>query len=220
MINVLIADDHSIFRTGLKEIFSCNKDVRYIGEAESGEELLEIYPEVNPDVIIMDANMPRMDGFSVSRILTSKFKNSRVLLMSFKTNKMDFYKAYKNGAMGIIKKDRNPDEFINAIKAVAGSEYYFEERIDDQFLNSIVERYSCYNSEQKEFPGLKFQLSNREIEILKLISRGYTSKRIATLLNVTIKTIEYHRKNIREKLNISSTTELISYFLENSGLGN
>lgn len=215
MINVLIADDHSIFRTGLKEIFSYDKEVQYVGEAENGEELLEMYPETNPDVIVMDVNMPKMDGFSTSKILTAKFKNSRVLLMSFMTNKMDFYKAYSNGAMGIIKKNREPEEFIKAIKAVAESEYYFQERIDEQFLNRIVERYSCYNSLSKGASNLKSQLSNREIEILKLISRGFTSKRIAAVLNVTIKTIEYHRKNIREKLNINKTSELISYFLEN-----
>jgi len=215
MINVLIADDHSIFRTGLKEIFNSNKDINYIGEVENGEELLEIYPKTNPDVIVMEVNMPKIDGFSTSKILTNNFKNSRVLLMSFMTSKMDFYKAYSNGAMGIIKKNREPKEFIKAIKAVAESEYYFQERIDEHFLTQLVERYSYYNSIPKEASNIKAQLSNREIEILKMISRGHTSKRIASILNVTIKTIEYHRKNIRQKLDINSNSELISHFLEN-----
>lgn len=215
MINVLIVDDHLIFRMGVKEILSCDDEINYVGEARDGEELLELYPQSNADVILMDVNMPKLDGFSTTQIVTSKFKDVKVLLMSFKVNKMDFYKSYQNGAKGIINKDQHPLEFLKAIKVVAGGEYYFQERVDEQFISRLVERYSHYNPASNEISQIQSQLSNREIEILKLIARGLTSKRIAMYLNVTLKTIEYHRRNIRTKLDIHDNSELISYFLEN-----
>ena len=201
-IKILIVDDHAMLRDGIRALLNLHEDVEIVGEAAEGREALEKVRELQPDVVLMDIAMPGMDGLEATRRLKKKHPNARVLVLTQHDNREYVLSAIRAGAAGYVPKRGLGSELLTAIRAVNdGHSFLYPSAaaalIDDYLRQVDEEPYD--------------RLSNREREILKLIADGYTSREIANMLFISLKTVLGHRTNLMEKLDIHNRTELIKY---------
>ncbi len=207
-INVLIADDHALFRSGLITLLSGIPGVTVVGEASNGQELVEKALLLQPDVIITDVDMPVMNGAEATRILVKKIAYCRILVLSAHTSQETVLKMIEAGAMGYLLKNAEVDEIREAIRVINEYRPFFCKMVT-KMLTEIVSRH------------LKFPLkepvvfSERETEIIKLMCEEYTSKAIAFTLNLSKRTIEGHRTRIMDKIGAKSIAGVIAFAYEN-----
>ncbi|MCI2284682.1 response regulator transcription factor [Colwellia sp. MSW7] len=201
MIKVLLVDDHPLFREGLKHRLSLDKDITVTGEAENGKKALEIIKNNTFDIILMDINMPEMDGMYVLELIKEQDLDCKVLMLSMHDNKEYILGAMRYGADGYILKDVPGNELIDAIKIVISGKHYFSTEVTEILTKELA-------GEQR---GI---VTRREQLVLRLISRGLNNKRIAQELNVSVRTVETHKRNIKQKLGIDSTLGLMRYAID------
>lgn len=200
-INVLLVDDHPLFREGLKARLSLDEDIEVVGEANNGKEALELIKQLSLDVVLMDINMPQMNGMYVLELIKEQELDCKVLMLSMHDNKEYIVSAMRHGADGYILKDVPGNELIDAIKKIANGGQYFSAEVT-QILSQET---------GKEKGGV---ITSREQLVLRLISHGLNNKRMAQELNVSVRTIETHKRNIKRKLAIDTTTGLVRYAIE------
>lgn len=205
MINIIIADDHSIIRDGLKAMLEKNDFCRIVGEAANGEELLELLKTTPCDVVCTDISMPVMDGMEATRQIMKHFPKTRVMCLSMHEEAGFIKKMMEAGAVGYVFKDSTKDELKEAIQAVHSGKKYFNQKLFDILLNM--------ESGGKEISVL----SSREKEILKLIAEEYTNPEIAEKLFLSVRTVDTHRQNLIQKLDVKNTAGLVKYAIK-SGL--
>ncbi len=203
-IKILVVDDHALMRDGIKAMLSLHDNIEIVGEASEGKEAIEQAQELNPDVVIMDIGMPFMDGLEATRRITKKNEKTKVLVLTQHNNREYILSAIKAGAAGYVPKRALGTELVSAIHAVHRGESFLYPTaaailIDDYRSKAEIEPYDS--------------LTAREREVLKLIAEGYTSKEIANLLIISLKTVMGHRSKIMEKLDLHNRTELIKYAL-------
>lgn len=201
-IRILIVDDHAMLRDGIRALLDLHDDIEIVGEASEGREAIEKVIELSPDVVVMDIAMPGMDGLEATRRLRKKHPHVKVLVLTQHDNREYVLSAIKAGAAGYVPKRGLGSELVTAIRAVySGNSFLYPSAaaalIDDYLRQVDEEPYD--------------RLSNREREILKLIADGHTSREIANMLYISLKTVLGHRTNLMEKLNIHNRTELIKY---------
>jgi DNA-binding NarL/FixJ family response regulator len=199
-IRILITDDHSIVREGIKSMLKNFDDFEIVGEAENGKEAIEKIGQLFPDVIIMDISMPVMTGIEAIKIIKSDYSNVKTLVLTIHSEKEYIEQIYRSGATGCLYKSAGKNEFETAIRSIHKGESYFTSDISNALLK---EHFHSFN---KENP-----LTQRELQILKLIVEELSNQEIANTLFISIRTVETHRKNIMQKLNIDSTIGLIKY---------
>ena len=206
MIKIIIADDHSIIRDGLKAMLEKNAALKVVGEAANGKELIELIGKIPCDVICTDISMPVMDGIEATKYLTKKFPKIKIVCLSIHEQIDYIKKMIDAGAVGYIFKDAPKEELEMAIKTVYAGKKYFNQKLFDILLSS-------------EKSGLDNEtvLSDRENEILKLISEEYTNLEIAEKLFISVRTVDTHRQNLLQKLNVKNTAGLVKYAIK-SGL--
>jgi len=205
-IKVLIADDHHLFIDGIRSILSQELNIRIIGEASNGIELIKLLESgLNPDIILTDIRMPGMDGIAATREITRSFPNIPVLALTMFDQEADVYEMMEAGARGYVTKEVKKEELILAIHTIVGGKTYFSNNLD---INSE----KLMNIEANE---TDIELTRREIEILQLVVKGRTTLEIATQLKLSKFTVDTHRKNIHKKLNIKTNAGLVSYALKN-----
>jgi len=202
-IKILMVDDHAILRDGIRALLSVHDDIEIVGEASEGKEAIEKVQELVPDVVIMDIAMPGMDGLEATRRIRKKNPRTKVLVLTQHDNKEYVLSVIKAGAAGYVPKRALGSELVSAIRAV---------RQGDSFLYpsaaaALIEDYL----QQAEGEEPYDRLTAREREILKLIADGHTSREIADMLFLSLKTVLGHRTKIMEKLNLHNRTELIKY---------
>lgn len=202
MIKILLVDDHKIVRAGLKAIIAGHPDMSVIAEAGDGRTAVELAAEVSPDVIIMDISMPGLNGTEATRRILEANPNARVIALSMHIERPIVLQMLGAGVKGYLLKDSADDEVIDAILAVMQNENYLSPRINNMVLKDYVERVS-----KEELSSIS-RLSSREREVLQLLAEGKKTKDIATLLNVSVKTSEFYRQQIMEKLDIHTIAEL------------
>lgn len=208
MIRVFLADDHNLFREGIITILEKEKDITIVGEAEDGTALLSKYKEANPDVILSDISMPGKTGPDAVRLITNKNKEIKVLFLSQYTGDDYIYSVIKAGGAGLISKNVMRSELLLAIRSVANGEKYFVGKSQKE-LDLINKRFNAIKRKDKrENPD---GLTNKEKEILLLVSESYTSRDIAEKLKISIKTVDCHRLNIINKLQLKSLPGLINF---------
>ena len=204
-IRVLIADDHHIVRKGLKVLLGTEKDMQVVGEAENGAEAVDKAASLKPDVILMDIVMPEMDGIEATRKITAETPGSRILVLTSFAADDKVFPAVKAGALGYLLKDSTPEQLIEAIRQVHRGEPSLEPSIARKVLQELSGGGS---GKQTTDP-----LTERELEVLRLIAQGLSNKEIAAKIFVAEWTVRSHVSNILGKLHLASRTQAALYAL-------
>jgi DNA-binding NarL/FixJ family response regulator len=204
-IRILVVDDHAIMRDGIRALLSIDGSLEMVGEASEGKEAVEKAQELRPDVIIMDISMPGMDGMEATRRITKRNTITKVLILTQHENKDYILSAIKAGAAGYVPKKALGTELVSAIHAV----YRGDSFLYPSAATALIESYRKRSEEAEPYE----ELTPKEREILKLIAEGHTSREIAGILIISLKTVMGHRAKIMEKLNLHNSAELIKYAL-------
>jgi len=203
---VLLVDDHKIVRDGLKPLVGKLSQIDSVSEAANGVEAIEKVKKINPDIVIMDIAMPDMNGIEATKKILEYAPKIKIIILSMHSNQSFIMEALKVGAKSYLLKENAFEELASAIKAVTSGQPYLSAKITDLVLQDYVLKM------KKENCGSAYTLlSPREREVLKLLAEGKSSKIIASILNLSLKTIEAHRQQIMSKLNIHSIAELTKY---------
>jgi DNA-binding NarL/FixJ family response regulator len=203
-IRILLADDHTIVRQGLKLILSSQQDLEVVGEAANGREVVELTQQLQPDIVLMDVAMPDVNGIEATRRLMEQNSRLRILVLSMHKEAVYVREILKAGARGYLLKDVIDTELLNAIRSVARGDGYVSPAVSSALLSDY--RQNVTNPVDL--------LTNREREVLQLIAEGKTNKEVATKLNLSVYTIDSHRGKIMEKLNLHSTGELVRFAIK------
>ena len=203
-ISVLLVDDHPMVQDGLSSCLSYYPDIDVIGSAEDGKDALQKALTLKPDVILMDISMPNMNGIDATEIITEQLTDTKVLIFSMLDSVEFVNNAIQAGAAGYILKDTTLEEVYYAIKTVASGKVHFSSSIAKTLLENPTKL-------------AKEKLTTREQVILSYIAQGHSSKAVAKILNISFRTVEAHRRNIKTKLQLESLAELIRYAV-NHGL--
>jgi DNA-binding NarL/FixJ family response regulator len=207
-ISILLADDHTILRESLRMRLEREPDLTVVGEAEDGRASVTMASQLKPDVVVMDIAMPLLNGLEATRQIKCQCPNVRVLILSQYDNEEYIHQALEAGAMGYILKDAAAVELISAIRSLHRGEAVLSPAI----TRLVIEDYLRWGGNR---PGEKGNgLSARESEILQLIAEGYTNKQIAEILTISVKTVQAHRLNLMQKLNLHDRGELIKYAIQ------
>ncbi len=209
MIKIALADDHTLFREGIRSLINSAKNIDVIGEFENGEDLIKAIPELNPDLVITDISMPGISGIETTKILKDKYPNLPVIILSMHLDEDFVCNSVKAGAKGYLPKDIRKGELLEAINAVYNGENYFSKEVNETIMKGLISRTIEETQEDKEKA-----LTKREIEIVRLVSEGLINKEIADQLNISIRTVDAHKSNVMQKLNIKSNVEIVKYAIK------
>ncbi len=212
-ISIIIADDHPIFRSGLRQIIGDEEDIEITGEAGDGEKALEMIIEKKPDIAILDFDMPKKNGFEILKELIKMKNPVKVIFLTMYKEENIFDEAMDLGIKGYVLKESAADDICECIRLVADDRY----AISPLISNFLVKRLSKNNDLKKDKPGINY-LTPSERKILKLISLNKSSKEIADELFISYKTVEAHRTNISKKLNLQGSLSLVRFALENKSV--
>jgi DNA-binding NarL/FixJ family response regulator len=201
---ILIADDHSIVRSGLKKVLDAKPDMEVVAEAEDGHEAVEKALKEDVHLVILDVSMPRKTGIQAAAELHKRKPDLRVLMLSMHDSEQFLFEALKAGASGYVLKSGADTDIVDAVRAAMRGDSYLYPSAVTAIVRDYVER-GGRGEEQFDV------LTPRELEVLKLIAEAHTSKEIATALFISIKTVERHRQNILDKLGMSDRVELTRY---------
>lgn len=204
-IRIILADDHKIMREGLKALLEKQQDIEVVAEADNGLEVIRLTKKIKPDIVIMDIGMPELNGIEATRQIAADVPGVKVIALSMHSDKRFVIEMLKVGASGYLLKDSASEELTSAIRAVAANKPYLSPKITDVVIKDYLSTLS------KTEPSAFTVLTAREREVLQLLSEGKTTKQIAFALNVSVKTIETHRQQMMEKLNLRSIAELTKY---------
>ena len=208
-IRIVIADDHPIFRQGLRQVVEKNARLQVVAEAEDGEAALALIREHKPDIALIDLDMPITDGFGVVRRLREMSLATRVIFLTMHQDELHFNEALNLGVQGYLIKDSAAADVVHAIQAVDAGQSYISPTLST-FLLGRSQRVAALSAQQ---PGLQ-RLTATERRVLTLLADCMTSKQIAALLGVSVRTIENHRANISTKLELHGTHALVKFALE------
>jgi len=203
-ISVLIADDHTIVRSGVRLLLEAETDIRVVGEALNGREALELTESLQPDIVLMDITMPEMDGLEATRQLKARFPHIHVLVLTMHRSDDYFFEMLKAGASGYILKGAKTSELINAVRIVQQGEIFLYPSMTQKLVQGYIQLAEWDNESEPS-------LSPREKEILRLLAEGYSNKEIAEKLVISPSTVHSHRGNIMEKLGLGNRRDLIQY---------
>ncbi|NHC18345.1 response regulator transcription factor [Neobacillus sp. OS1-2] len=214
MIKILLVDDHAVVRSGLRMLLHTNPEMEVVGEASEGNEGIKKALKLGPDVVVMDLSMPHgKDGLSATTELKKLKPEINILILTMHDDEEYLFRAIQGGASGCILKSAPHDELMAAIESVAAGDAYLhpsaQKRLMEEYLGSLKQDGSdMYNL-----------LSDREKEVLTLIAKGYSNKEIAEQLVISVKTVETHKGNLMEKLQMKTRPELVEYAVKKGLLG-
>ena len=204
-IRVLIAEDHQTVREGLELILKAQPDIEVVGEAGDGQAAVEMAKALNPDIVIMDVSMPRLNGLKATRELQRSVPHVKVLTLTRHNDDGYLQQLLRAGVSGYVLKQSPSTELLQAIRAIAGGRQYLDSALTHRVVGSFVEKSNARNSAPQREP------SERESEVLRLIAWGHSNKEIATRLDLSVKTVEVHKANALRKLGMKSRIDIVQY---------
>jgi two-component system, NarL family, response regulator NreC len=208
---IVIVDDHEVIRAGLHALLDNESEIEVVGEAENSEVAIQMVEHLAPDIVLMDISMPGMNGIETTRKIKKKSPATQVLILTVHEDGELLYEGLKNGASGYILKRAVKSELINAIHAVGRGDLYVHSPMTRALLEKAL---NPLQSSSTNPPAL----TQREEQILRLIAKGYTNNQVGDELFISIRTVEFHRRNIMDKLGVDNRVELVKYAVEH-GLG-
>ena len=203
---ILLADDHKLMRSGLKALIEQQPDLTVVGEADDGRQAVALAASLKPDLLVMDIGMPNLNGIEAANQITQANPGTAIVILSMHSDESYVLRALKAGAKGYLLKDSAESDLIRAVHAVAGGKSFFSPAVSKVLLDDYVRKLQRSGAEDAYD-----LLTPREREILQLIAEGKSNKDVANLLNLSVYTVETHRSNIMEKLNLRGIPELILY---------
>jgi DNA-binding NarL/FixJ family response regulator len=210
-LRVLIADDHPVVLAGVRALLKGDPDVEIIGEASDGEMALNMAVELKPDILVLDLSMPSLSGVEVTRQLSTQLPSCKVVVLTVHEDRSYLRKMIEVGAAGYVLKRSAGGDLHRAIKAVAAGGFY----LDPSIAMHAIERFS---PDAKEATETQLELSDREVEVLRLTAVGHSNKAIAGILHISVKSIETYKARAMDKLGFRSRVELVGYAVEKGWL--
>jgi two-component system, NarL family, response regulator NreC len=208
-ISVLLVEDHHVVRKGISYLLSLEEDIDIIGEAEDGNNAIKMVKDLCPDVVIMDITMPNLNGIDAVKQIKKSIPETKVIILTMHTREQYIRQALREGASGYLLKESTQEELVNAIRTVHKGGVALSPSISRFVLNEYVRQADP----KKEVDSLEL-LTDRERQVLRLIAEGKTNKEIAKCLSISKSTVNIHRTNIMQKLNIHDTVGLVRYSVE------
>lgn len=212
-MKVFLCDDHKLFREGLRKILELKDDIEIVGEASNGQEAIDRIKKAHPDIVLMDIGMPEMDGMSATYKIKKEIPRVNIIILTVYQDEPHIFEAIKAGAIGYLLKDISSDELIEAICRVYKGEALIQPSIATKVLKEFI-TLSKKKEDKERYTGL----TERENEILKLITLGNGNKEIASKLYISEKTVKNHISNIFQKLHVNSRTQAALYALGKMGI--
>jgi two-component system response regulator NreC len=207
MIRMLLADDHTLFREGLRALFASEGDIEVVGEARDGEEAVRKASELHPDVVVMDILMPVLDGIEATRRIRAALPDVKVLVLSMYDDEEHVQRLLAAGASGCMLKRATSDELVRSLREVVAGGMALDPAVAAKVVKDYVRRVQ---REQETPPG---ELTPREMEVLRLVAEGYSNQAIAERLGLSRKTVDVHRTNLMRKLDLHNVAEIVKYAL-------
>jgi two-component system, NarL family, response regulator NreC len=209
-IRVLLVDDHTVVRQGLRRILESDGDIDVVGEASSGRIAVRTVPQIRPDVVVMDLALPELNGVEATRQIVKQCEGIGVLILSMHADQTFVRESLHAGAKGFVLKDADPGDLLHGVKAVNRGESFFSPAVSRVMLDEYVD-----GGAQVSEADLKLtSLTDREREVLQLITEGKSSKEVASLMDVSIHTVDSHRKHLMEKLGVHNTAQLVRFAVQ------
>jgi DNA-binding NarL/FixJ family response regulator len=206
-IRILLADDHAVVRQGFRAILAQQSDMVIVGEAGNGREVLTLAQQTTPDLIVMDVAMPELNGIEAARRLTTMLPHVRILALSMHKESIYVREMLKAGARGYLLKDSGEQDLLNAVRVLAKGGEYISPAVQPALMSPTSGKFGGTTPLD--------QLTSREREVLQLIAEGKTNKEIATLLSISVFTVDAHRGRIMEKINVHNVNELVRFAVRN-----
>lgn len=213
-IKLMIADDHTVVRDGLKMLLESKGDINVIAEAEDGLQAVQKARELKPDVILMDISMKNMNGIEATARIIQENPKIKIVILSIQSSSEDIYRALQAGAVGYLLKESAGAEVLEAVRAVFNGRRYLSRKVDDIVIDSYI-----FDREKNSSGSPLDSLSSREREVLQLVAEGKSSNEISKLLFLSVKTVETYRSRLMQKLGIKDIAELIRFAIKH-GLTN
>jgi DNA-binding NarL/FixJ family response regulator len=205
-IRVLLADDHGVVRKGLRYLLQKSPEMKVVGEAADGREAVAMAEELNPDVVVMDIAMPQLNGIDATAQIVKKNPRAGVIMLSMYSDETYLVRALGVGAKGYLLKDSTESDLVRAVQAVSQGRPFFSPTIAQTLLDDYMRRLR-----QENLQDSYDLLTDREKEVLQLLAEGKSNKEVATLLNLSLYTVETHRSHLMQKLNLHNTAEIVLY---------
>ncbi|MDJ0828714.1 MAG: response regulator transcription factor [Desulfobacterales bacterium] len=206
---LVIAEDHTILREGLRALLASDSNLQIVGEAEDGREAIQCVEKLLPDLLLIDLSMPKINGIAAIKDVKKRYPQTKIAVLTVHKAEEYILAALQAGAEGYILKDATHDELLIAIRHVLDGQTYLSPGISKKIIEGYLE-----NKTSAEIDPAWNRLTQREREILKMIAEGYKNKEVAETLCISLKTVEKHRANLMKKLDLHNTAELTVFALE------
>lgn len=208
-IKLLLADDHAVVRSGLRMLIEAQPDMEIVGEAETGREAIKQVKALQPDIVLMDVQMPDLTGIEATQVIKERFPETAVLALTMYEDEQYFFEMLKAGASGYVPKRAAPDDLVKAIRTVSRGEVFLYPTLASRLVQDYLHRV-----EDGDQPLIYDDLTPREREVLTLVAEGLTNQEIADQLVISVKTVDRHRENMMRKLNLHNRIELVKYAIK------
>ncbi len=210
---ILIVDDHSVVRSGVRALLKSSPAYRVVAEAADGEEAVTLAKRHKPDIVMMDISMPKMNGIEATRVLRREVPPAKIIILTVHEDEEYVYQMLKAGASGYVLKSAGKKEIFAAIDSALSGERFFSPGVSRLIIDGFIHRDD--NEEDRATVHRSFELTKREVEILRYIAQGFTNRKIAERLFLSVRTVNTHRTNLMQKLDLHDTARLVRFAIEN-----